>query len=168
MDPPKSACFHLMFSSSDSSCLQLSSEILSLKKRRLQCFGVKWHEWLHIKVPLFQMFSNKEPSSSLGFTRQIHIHKSDHKRFRGFQSIVLNTIRLILNWRHFILILRWRSEWLYTHSSCWLWVINVFHVQLFRFNPADLDGEEFAVVFSRSTVWCGSSSSWSTRPWCRW
>lgn len=78
------------------------------------------------------------------------------------RNFSLLSISLPLNWRHFILILwRW-GKWFYTDSSCWLRTINVFHVQLFRFNPADLDREELAAVFPRSTIRCGSSSSGSS------
>lgn len=73
--------------------------------------------------------------------------------------IVPNIISSILKRRHFILILRWGGEWFNTESSCGLRVINVFHVQLLRFNPADTDREKLKVIFPRSMVWCRNSSS---------
>lgn len=49
---------------------------------------------------------------------------------RYFRRLFLNTVGVILNWRHFILILWWWSEWFDTESSCRLKVLNIFHVQL--------------------------------------
>lgn len=57
-----------------------------------------------------------------------------------------------LNWRHFILVLWRRGERLYTHFRCRLGRLNAFHMHLFRLNPADLDGEELAVIFPSSAV----------------
>lgn len=39
--------------------------------------------------------------------------------------------------------------------------LGVFHVYLFRFNPADLDGQELAVIFPRSTIGGGSTGRMS-------
>lgn len=69
-------------------------------------------------------------------------------------------INLLLNRRHFIVLWR-RRQWFYADFSCWMHTLCVFHVYLFRFNPADLDGQELAVIFPRSTIGDGSTGRMS-------
>lgn len=75
--------------------------------------------------------------------------------------IVCKMINLLLNRRHFIVLWR-RRQWFYTDFSCWMRTLGVFHVYLFRFNPADLDGQELAVIFPGSTIGGGSTSGMSS------
>lgn len=57
----------------------------------------------------------------------------------------------MLNGGDFV-ILRWGGQRFYADSSRWLRALAILHAQLLRFDPADLDGQQLAVVFSGSTA----------------
>lgn len=57
----------------------------------------------------------------------------------------------MLNGRDFV-VLRRGGQRFYADSSRWLRALAVLHAQLLRFDPPDLDGQEFAVVFSGSAA----------------
>lgn len=95
--------------------------------------------------------------SDFGSTQTKRCSETPRQRLPEMSVVFNRFCSFPLNWRHFILVLWWRGERFSAYFRCRLGRLDVFRVHLFRLNPADLDGEEFAVILSSSAV--GRSSS---------
>lgn len=143
---------------------------------RKAAFGLVCH---HDKVPLIRYFTRSHISGAIPFPRLCVIQQIWTKHSPWVHGDCSSTLLwpsegLVSKLGQFILILwRWGQRF-YTDPGSWLGIIHIFHMQLLRFDPADLEREEFAAGFRSSAVGYGgcsggtgsSGTSWSGRGLC--